>query len=83
MKVVSFINEKGGTCKTTLAVNLGAYFALHKKKRVLLIDMDSQGHVGKSMGLDVRSAPLTVFELLTDKKLSVAEIGRASCRERV
>jgi len=73
MKVVSFINEKGGTCKTTLAVNLGAYFALHKKKRVLLIDMDSQGHVGKSLGLDVRNAPITVFELLTDKTVSVAD----------
>jgi len=73
MKVISFINEKGGTCKTTLAVNLGAYFALYKKKRVLLIDMDSQGHVGKSLGLDVRNAPITVFELLTDKHVSVAE----------
>ncbi|MFQ5458486.1 MAG: ParA family protein, partial [Myxococcota bacterium] len=30
---IAFINEKGGSCKTTLAVNLGAFFAHYRKKR--------------------------------------------------
>ena len=73
MKVVSFINEKGGTCKTTLAVNLAAYFALYKKKRVLLLDLDSQGHVGKSLGVNVREAPITIMEWMTNQKVHSSE----------
>lgn len=65
MKVVAFINEKGGTGKTTLAVNFAAFFVLGLRKRVLLLDLDSQGHAGKSLGVDVRQLPFTSFELLT------------------
>ncbi len=72
MRRIAFINEKGGSCKTTLAVNTAAFFAL-KKKRVLLIDMDPQGQVGKSLGIDVRSTEITVLELLTDPKLKVED----------
>lgn len=39
--VVSCVNLKGGVGKTTLAVNMAAYFGL-KKKRTLLIDLDPQ-----------------------------------------
>jgi len=72
MRKIAFINEKGGSCKTTLAVNLAAFLAL-KKKKVLLIDLDPQGQVGKSLGLDVRNAPITILELLTDPGLTAAE----------
>ena len=63
MRKIAFINEKGGSCKTTLAVNCASFFAL-KKKKVLLVDMDPQGQVGKALGVDVRSAKTTVLELL-------------------
>ncbi len=72
---IAFINEKGGTCKTTLAVNLGAWLARHKGKRVLLIDLDSQGHCGKSLGVDVRSAKRTTFDLLVDPAASVESVA--------
>src|SRR5262245_28082336 len=52
---IALLNEKGGSCKTTLTVNLGSYFAIFRRKRVLLVDLDSQGQVGKSLGMDVRS----------------------------
>lgn len=42
MKVISIMNQKGGTGKTTLTLNLGAAYALDGK-RVLLIDLDAQG----------------------------------------
>jgi chromosome partitioning protein len=64
MRRIAFINEKGGTCKTTLCVNIGAWLATRHGKRVLLADLDTQGHAGKSLGIDVRSMSPTVKELL-------------------
>jgi chromosome partitioning protein len=63
---IAFINEKGGSCKTTLAVNLGAFFAHYRRRRVLLVDMDPQGQVGKALGFEVKSLDGTVLRLLED-----------------
>lgn len=65
---IAFINEKGGSCKTTLSTNLAAYFAGYLNKKVLLLDMDPQGQVGKAFGIDVKSLPVTMMELLTNPK---------------
>lgn len=66
MKTVAFINEKGGTGKTTLCVNVAAYFALKRGKKVAVIDLDAQGHAGKALGLPVRSLSRTTLDFLTD-----------------
>ena len=42
MKVISFINMKGGVGKTTLATNVCHYLATNENKRVLLVDIDPQ-----------------------------------------
>ncbi len=80
---VAFINEKGGTCKTTLAVNVAAYLASKKKKRVLLVDLDTQGHAAKSLGIDPRSAPRNVFHLLTEPALTIDEVTLPTSTERL
>jgi chromosome partitioning protein len=63
MRRIAFVNEKGGTCKTTLCVNVAAWLA-GRGQRVLVVDMDTQGHAGKSLGVDVRGLRPTVYEWL-------------------
>src|SRR3990172_663706 len=51
MITISVGNQKGGVGKTTTAVALGQYFA-RRGKRVLIVDLDAQGHVAESLGVD-------------------------------
>lgn len=78
MRRIAFINEKGGTGKTTLAVNTAAWLARERKLKVLLVDMDTQGHAGKSLGVDVRTLPRNVFHLLTDERVRLEEVVQPS-----
>lgn len=61
-KLVSFINVKGGSGSTTLAVNTAVDLSKRKKKKVLLIDLDIQfGDAAVAMDLHPRT---TVGEAL-------------------
>jgi len=75
MRRVAFINEKGGTCKTTLCVNMAAWLARSRGKRVLVCDLDTQGHAGKSLGVDVRGLSPTIREWL-DGRVSFEAVVR-------
>jgi chromosome partitioning protein len=48
VRKISFVNEKGGSGKTTLTINIGAYIASRGKK-VLIIDMISSFEAGGSL----------------------------------
>jgi chromosome partitioning protein len=76
MRRIAFVNEKGGTGKTTLAVHLAAWAAEQQQKRVLLVDLDTQGHAGKSLGLDVRTLSPNVFHWLTDMTVPLSAVAR-------
>jgi len=65
MRRIAFINEKGGTCKTTLCVNVAAHLAA-RGRRILVADLDTQGHAGKSLGVDVRRVATTIHDWLVD-----------------
>jgi chromosome partitioning protein len=63
---IAFINEKGGSCKTTLTSNVGDYLAREHGYRVLLVDLDPQGQLGKVLGIDVGAARKTALDMLLD-----------------
>ena len=54
--IISLINNKGGVGKTTTAVNLAAGL-IGKNRRILLIDLDSQGSASLSLGIARHDLP--------------------------
>jgi len=66
MKTIALINNKGGVGKTTVAINLSAYLA-SKDKKILLVDLDSQGSAGLSLGFGRNPEGITMMEILFDK----------------
>ncbi len=63
--ITSVINQKGGTGKTTTAVNLASALA-KKKKSVLVIDLDPQGNLSYSLGIN--DFDYSISEALLGKK---------------
>jgi len=63
MRRIAILNFKGGTGKTTTAVNL-SYALSFKNYKVLIIDCDPQGAIGSWLGLNPEN---TLYELLTDE----------------
>ena len=64
-KVISFTNKKGGVGKTTTAVNMAAYCADCGKK-VLLVDIDSQGNATTGLGFSKSALKKSVYNVLVE-----------------
>jgi chromosome partitioning protein len=65
MRILAVVNQKGGSGKTTTAVNLAAALA-EKGQRVLLIDMDPQASSSHWLGLKEKGRAL--FEMMTSER---------------
>ena len=63
MEILAILNQKGGSAKTTTAVNLGSALA-EKKQKVLLIDIDPQGSASSWLGF--RNPSKGLFTLFTE-----------------
>jgi chromosome partitioning protein len=64
--VIAVANQKGGVAKTTSVASLGAAFAEHGK-RVLLVDLDAQACLTFSLGVDPDEVATSINEVLLGK----------------
>ena len=62
-KVIVFANQKGGVAKTTTTLNLAVAFA-ERGHRVLCVDMDPQGNLTMSQGIDPDSLEKSMYDVL-------------------
>lgn len=63
-KIISVALQKGGVGKTTTAINLAASIAV-AEKRVLLVDLDTSGSAGISLGFSPEDRTPGIFDILT------------------
>jgi chromosome partitioning protein len=65
-RVIAFANQKGGVAKTTTALNLGVAFA-EQGIKVLLVDLDPQGNLTMSQGLNPDAIERSMFDVLVHR----------------
>ncbi len=72
-RVISIVNHKGGVGKTTTTINLGKAL-VNLGFKILLVDMDSQGNLSQSLGID-NPEKQVVDALLKNEDLPLVIIG--------
>src|SRR6476620_746729 len=65
-QVIVLANQKGGVAKTTTTLNLGVAFA-ELGYRVLLVDLDPQGNLTMSQGLNPDTITRSMFDVLVHR----------------
>ena len=71
-QVIAFANQKGGVAKTTTALNLAVAFK-ESGHRVLAVDMDPQGNLTMSQGIDPDKVEVSMFDVLVHR-VSLREV---------
>ena len=62
-KIVAFANQKGGVGKTTTCINIAGYLSVMGKK-VLVVDLDSQGSATSGLGIDKNQDYITMYDAI-------------------
>ena len=66
MKVFAFANQKGGVAKTTTTLNLAVALS-ESGHRVLAVDLDPQGNLTMSQGIDPDTVEKSLYHVLVDR----------------
>lgn len=80
-KIIAICNQKGGTGKTTTAINLASFLA-KAGKRVLLVDIDPQGNSTSGLGINKANLTTSVYHVLLNH-LELDSIILASAIEKL
>jgi chromosome partitioning protein len=70
--VIAFANQKGGVAKTTTTLNLAVAFA-ERGLRVLAVDLDPQGNLTMSQGMNPDTIERSMFDVLVHR-LPITEV---------
>jgi chromosome partitioning protein len=65
-KVIAFANQKGGVAKTTTTLNIAVAWA-ETGHRVLCVDMDPQGNLTMSQGIDPDTLEKSMYDVLVHR----------------
>jgi chromosome partitioning protein len=71
-EVIAFANQKGGVAKTTTTLNLAVAFA-ESGHRVLCVDLDPQGNLTMSQGIDPDKVEKSLYDVLVHD-LPISEV---------
>ena len=82
MRTIAIANQKGGCGKTTTVVNLAAALA-EKGKRMLVVDLDPQGHSTIGLGYDADNMNMTVHDALTKVRVGISTVAVGTKVERL
>jgi chromosome partitioning protein len=66
LQVIALANQKGGVAKTTTTLNLGVAFA-EQGYKVLIVDLDPQGNLTMSQGLNPDTIQQSMFDVLVHR----------------
>ncbi len=73
MRIIAVVNQKGGCGKTTTAVNLSTCLA-HKRKKVMLIDLDPQSHASVGLNINMEVLDKSIYNILLEDGSTLLEV---------
>jgi chromosome partitioning protein len=77
MRIIAFMNQKGGVGKTTTTANLGAALA-ELGKRVCLVDLDPQAHLTINYGLNPSPQLTSIYHVLLEEGTFLEAVHKIS-----